>query len=98
MHGPGLEAGSILAGLIITFVDRERRFSFVSTFDEDADAAFLMQCIQNTCSLLWIQHGSPVHLIQNLIVRFEGNAIGECFSKGRSFMEGGVPFSFAVLA
>ena len=30
-----------------------------------------------------------------------GDAIGECsisFSKGRSFMGGGVPFSFAVLA
>ena len=27
----------------------------------------LMQCIQNTYSLLWIQHGSPVHSIRNLI-------------------------------
>ena len=27
----------------------------------------LVQCIQNTCVLLWMWHGSPVHLIQSLI-------------------------------
>ena len=27
----------------------------------------LVQYIQNTYVLLWLQHGSPVHLIQSLI-------------------------------